>query len=135
MSPSLSLLIARIGLVAVFPVSAAYKIMEWPGIENVVTKAGLPYARELAIAGTAAELVLPLLVIAGMFTRLSAIGLIVYTIVATAIAHRFWEFSGQQQFMQLMSFLKNIGLIGGLVVIASIGSGRYALWPSQKSSS
>jgi putative oxidoreductase len=134
MSPSLSLLIARIFLVCIFPVSAVYKIMEWPGIVNVVTKTGLPYARELAIAGTAAELVLPLLIIAGMLTRVSALGLILYTIAATAIAHRFWEFSGQQQFMQLMSFLKNIGLIGGLIIIASIGSGRYALWPSQRPS-
>jgi putative oxidoreductase len=131
MSASATLLIARICLVAIFPVSAVYKILEWPGIVALLTRNGLPYARELAIAGTAAELILPVLIITGMFTRISSVGLILYTLAATAIGHRFWEFSGPQHFSQLMSFLKNLGLIGGLLIIATVGSGRYALWPSR----
>jgi putative oxidoreductase len=130
MSRDAALLFARICLVAVFPFSAVYKILKWPGIVDTLTNAGLPHPYELALIGTAAELILPLLVIVGLFTRFSMLGLIVYTIIATAIAHRFWEFPETQQFGQIISFLKNIGLIGGMALVISRGSGRYALRPS-----
>jgi putative oxidoreductase len=135
MSRDGALLFARICLVAVFPFSAVYKIIKWPGIVDTLTNAGVPYPYELAVMGTAVELVLPVLVIVGLFTRLSMVGLIVYTIIATAIAHRFWEFPEAQQFGQTISFLKNIGLIGGMALIVSRGSGRYALRPSGRLSS
>ena len=44
----LSLLVGRILLVAIFPVSAYYKIIGWPGIVGTVEKAGLPYAMRAA---------------------------------------------------------------------------------------
>jgi putative oxidoreductase len=83
----LSLLVGRILLVAVFPVSAYYKIIGWPGIVSTVEKSGLPYALPLGAIGTAAEMLLPILVIVGLFTRWAALGLIVYVIAATYIGH------------------------------------------------
>jgi uncharacterized membrane protein YphA (DoxX/SURF4 family) len=55
----LSLLVYRILLVAIFPISVYYKIMFWPAIANVVAKARLPYPTILAEIGTCVELLLP----------------------------------------------------------------------------
>jgi putative oxidoreductase len=127
----LALLVFRILLVAIFPISAYYKILLWPGIVGVVEKAGLPYAYHLSLAGTAAELILPALVILGLWTRWAALGLIVYVIAATYIGHPLWQVASEAYFNQLMSFLKNLSMIGGLLALTALGPGGYALQPSQ----
>ncbi len=44
----LGLLVFRILLVALFPISAYYKIVQWPAIATVLDKAGAPYATYVA---------------------------------------------------------------------------------------
>ena len=115
----LSLLVGRILLVAVFPVSAYYKIIGWPGIVGTVEKAGLPYA-------------MPLGAIVGLFTRWAALGLIVYVIAATYIGHPvLWRMAPDAFFGQLMSQMKNLAMIGGLLLIVGTGPGRLAIQPSR----
>lgn len=126
----LTLLVGRILLVAIFPVSAYYKIIGWPGIVGVVEKAGLPYSMPLGAIGTAAELLLPLLVIVGLFTRWAALGLILYVIAATYVGHPvLWRMAPEAFFGQLMGQMKNLAMIGGLLMLAGIGPGRLAFRP------
>jgi putative oxidoreductase len=128
----LSLLVGRILLVAIFPVSAYYKIIGWPGIVGVVEKAGLPYAMPLGAVGTAAELLLPILVILGLFTRWAALGLILYVCAATYIGHPvLWRMAPDAFFGQLMGQMKNLAMIGGLLVLMAAGPGRLAVQPSR----
>lgn len=127
-----ALLIGRIALVAIFPISAYYKIVGWPGIAGMLTRAGVPYPVPLAAVGTAAELLLPLLIIIGWQTRLAAAGLILYTIAATLIGHQVWAVPADRFFGELMSVMKNIGLIGGFLLLIGTGPGRYAVSPSRK---
>jgi putative oxidoreductase len=128
----LSLLVGRILLVAVFPVSAYYKIIGWPGIVSTVEKSGLPYAMPLGAIGTAAEMLLPILVIVGLFTRWAALGLIVYVIAATYIGHPvLWRMAPDAFFGQLMSQMKNLAMIGGLLLIVGAGPGRLAIQPTR----
>jgi putative oxidoreductase len=127
----LALLVFRILLVAIFPISAYYKVIQWPGIANVVEKTGIPYAYQLAMLGTAAELILPFLIIFGIATRWAALGLILYVLAATYIGHPIWRVAPDVFFGQLMSFMKNLGMIGGLLLLVVFGPGRLALQPSR----
>jgi putative oxidoreductase len=127
MTKDLTLLVFRISLVAIFPVSAYYKIIQWPGIAAVVERAGIPYAYQLSMIGTLGELLLPFLVILGIWTRWAALGLIVYVIAATYIGHPVWRVPPESFFPQLMSFMKNVGMIGSLLVLVVFGPGRLAL--------
>jgi putative oxidoreductase len=126
-----ALLVSRILLVAIFPISGYYKIIQWPGIANLVDKAGWPFANYLAMLGTAAEFVLPLLIVLGLFTRCAAFGLIVYVLVATYLGHPIWRIPPEAFFGQLMSFMKNIAMIGGLLMLMAVGPGRLAIQPSR----
>lgn len=126
----LALLIGRILLVAIFPISGYYKLIGWPGIVTTLTQAGAPLPMAGGVVALAAELLLPVLVVLGIGTRWAMIGLILYTLGTSVIAHRFWEFAPPQQFGQIMQFMKNLSMIGGMAVVAAVGPGRYALRPS-----
>ena len=60
----------------------------------------------------------------GKFPRLSAL-LLAGSIVPTTLAgHRFWEADGTTKQQQLIHFLKNLGLLGGLLIAAVDTEGR-----------
>jgi uncharacterized membrane protein YphA (DoxX/SURF4 family) len=55
----------------------------------------------------------------GVKPKLSALLLLGTLIPTTLAGHRFWEESGQARGMQETQFLKNLGLIGGLLFLLS----------------
>jgi putative oxidoreductase len=56
-----------------------------------------------------------------------ALVLAAFTLVATVIFHAFWAVPAEQAFMQQLMFFKNIGVIGGLLVLAAAAPGRWSL--------
>ena len=127
MTKDLTLLVFRFLLVAIFPVSAYYKVVQWPRVAAEVAGAGVPYAYQLSMIGTLAELLLPFFVILGIWTGWAAFGLILYVAAATYIGHPVWSVPPEAFFPALMSFMKNLGMIGGLLVLIVFGPGRLAL--------
>lgn len=126
----LTLLVGRIFLVAIFPISAYYKIILWPDITKRVATAGLPYPEYLGMVGTGVEMLLPILVILGLFTRWAAFGLILYVLAATYIGHPvIWRVPPDAFFRELMGVMKNLAMIGGLLLLIGAGPGRFALQP------
>lgn len=125
----LVLLISRIALVVLFPISAYFKIIQWPGIVTMLTTQGAPLPLVGGMLAIAAETIFPILIILGLQTRLAAFGLILYTLGTSAIAHRFWEFTGGAQVGQIFSFFKNLAMCGGFLILAWTGPGRFAVQP------
>lgn len=122
-----TLLVARVLLVVIFPISAYFKIIGWPGIAGMLGGQGIPLPEVAGGIAIAVEILAALLVIIGLWTRWAAIALILYVAGATVIAHRFWEFTGPAQFNQLMTFLKSLCMMGGLGMIAVFGPGAFAV--------
>jgi putative oxidoreductase len=55
----------------------------------------------------------------GIYRRIAAIALIAFLVPATLVAHGFWQAAGTPAyFMQLLQFLKNAAMTGGLLLIA-----------------
>ncbi len=125
----LYLLIARVLLVVIFPISGWAKFGNVAGTVTMLTNLGTPMPGIAVWLAIGFELVLPALVVIGLFTRWAALGLVIYTACTIILAHRFWEFSGPAQFGQTMSFFKNISVMLGLGFIMQFGPGRYALKP------
>jgi putative oxidoreductase len=74
------------------------------------------------------ELLISAILILGIGTRYSAILAFVFVLLATAIAHRYWEYpAGPQQIGQYNNFLKNISIMGGALAIFVTGAGRFSL--------
>jgi putative oxidoreductase len=111
---------------------AYYKITGWPDITRPVAAAGLPYPDYVAMVGTGVEMLFPILIILGLFTRWAAFGLILYVLAATYIGHPVvWRVPPDAFFRELMGVMKNLGMIGGLLLLMGVGPGRIAVQPSR----
>jgi putative oxidoreductase len=74
------------------------------------------------------ELLISAILILGIGTRYGAILAFAFVLLATAIAHRYWEYpAGPQQIGQYNNFLKNISIMGGALAIFVTGAGRFSL--------
>ena len=61
-------------------------------------------------------------VLLGYYPRLGALTLLLFLIPTTAVFHR--DFSNPAQVIQ---FLKNVAILGGLLAVLSAGGGEFAL--------
>ena len=124
-----SLLVGQLLMAALFLTSGIPKALQGygGGFAKYLGAQGVPYPEILAIVGVAIEVLVPIALVLGIFPRLSALLLIAFVIVATAVAHRFWEFPEAQQSNQMNHFLKNIAVIAGLLFYYVSGPGVWAL--------
>jgi putative oxidoreductase len=118
-------LIGRILISALFLFSAYNKILNYSGTVEWMEGFGIPGF--LLSPTIALEIILPLLVIIGYQTRLAAILLAMFSVVTALIFHS--NFSDQ---MQMIAFLKNIGLAGGFIFIAVNGPRDWAAEKKKK---
>lgn len=120
-------LLARILLSCIFLVSAYAKLVEWNGSVQMMQSKGLPFATILLVLAVAIEGLGGLAILTGFFARVGAWALFLYLIPVTMIFHSFWDAGPAQQNMQLVSFLKNLSIMGGLALLATYGPGRLSL--------
>jgi putative oxidoreductase len=88
----------------------------------------VPYASVMGWIGGAVEFFGGLAILLGAWTRCAAILMIVFVIVATAISHRYWEFTEPAaRRMQQGQFAKNLAIIGGFLLMLITGAGRFSV--------
>ncbi len=120
-------LIGRILLSCIFLVSAYAKLGEWNGSVQMLQTQGLPAAPILLAIAVAIEGLGGLAISTGFYARAGAWALFLYLIPVTFVFHSFWNVGPAQQNMQLVSFLKNLSIMGGLSLLATYGPGRFSL--------
>jgi putative oxidoreductase len=121
MHPIVSLA-ARILLSAIFIMSGGGKIIDYAGTEAYMQQHGTPGV--LLPAVIAVELLGGLAVLLGIGARYAGLALAVFSIATAAVFHN--NFADQ---MQMINFMKNLAMAGGLLLLFANGSGRYALKP------
>jgi len=119
-SHSLAYLLARILLMALFLVSGLGKLGDLSGTQGYMEAMGVPGI--LLWPTIAFEIGSGLCILLGFQTRLVAVVLAGFSLVTAFIFHH--NFADQTQ--QIM-FLKNLGLAGGLLLLACTGAGRYSI--------
>ena len=118
-------LIGRVFISVLFLLSAYSKILNYS--ETVNWMEGFGVSGFLLIPTIALEIILPILIIIGYHTRLAATLLALFSIVTAFIFHS--NFADQ---MQMISFLKNIGLAGGFILVAVNGPKNWAIESKKK---
>ena len=121
------LLVGRILVGILFLVAGIMKVMNIAGTTGYMTRLGFPAPELMAYLSTIIELVSGVLLIIGWQTRRVAWLLIVYVLIATGMAHRFWEYEPAQRVNQINHFLKNLALIGAMLYIAVSGPGSASV--------
>ena len=124
----LALLVGRVAFAALFVPSGLSKAMNLQAFIYSIDGRGVPFAPALAPLGAALEFLGGLALLLGVHVRVASVALLVFTVLATLIAHRFWEYApGAAHEMQRISFFKNVAIVGGFVFLAAHGGGRYCL--------
>ena len=121
------LLIGRVLLGVLFLVAGLRIIQAYSGNIGYFTRLGFPAPEVMTVLAIIIEIGGGALLILGWQTRRIAWLLMLFVVIATAMAHRFWEFDAAQYGNQLNHFLKNIAIIGGLLYVAVLGAGRLSL--------
>lgn len=63
----------------------------------------------------------------GVGTRYGALLGLLFVIIATATAHRWWGYPQAVQLMQYTFLVKNLAAAGGLIVLFVTGAGRFSV--------
>jgi putative oxidoreductase len=121
------MLVGRILLATVFLVAGIRKLMAVAGSTGYLAKLGFPAPEALIWVAIAIEIGCALLLILGWQTRRISWLLIVFVAIATAMAHRFWEFPDAQYAAQMNNFLKNLAIVGGLLYVIAFGPGMLSV--------
>jgi putative oxidoreductase len=121
-----TLLVGRLLLAAIFFVSGFAKLTNTDATAGHMAEQGIPEPYALAIVAGIAEIAGALSLTFGFLTRIGAIGLVLFMIPTTLLFHDFWAVPAAEQKMQMINFLKNLAIIGGLAIIAANGAGRYS---------
>jgi putative oxidoreductase len=123
-----ALAIGRIVLVIIFLFSGLGKLIDISGTAAFIASKGLPLPQVGAVAAGVGELVFGLAIAVGWQTRLAAAGLILFTAAAAFFFHDFWNVpEGAEREDQMTHFMKNLSMIGGLIVLAAAGAGRFSV--------
>ncbi|NGX32161.1 MAG: hypothetical protein K1060chlam4_00202, partial [Candidatus Anoxychlamydiales bacterium] len=129
-------------LSAIFILSAVNKIFDWQktesGLINLfcdwqsyvhfsssLTKlftALISWTPEILIVITTLELIAALLIFFGIKEKFGAFLLLVFFVPATFLLHPFWFLSGANKTFQMVMFMKNIALLGALLLLMVLGS-------------
>lgn len=120
-------LFARVCLVIMFPFSALDKIVHWKEAMQQATSSILPGGAVLIVIAIVVEFLTPVCVVIGWHDRLAAFVLAGFCAVTALLYHPFWKYpqfwsragEGRSHFWD---FLKNFGLVGGLLLIAIGGT-------------
>jgi uncharacterized membrane protein YphA (DoxX/SURF4 family) len=136
------LVLGRIFFVLIFILSGAQKLMDVAGtakaigdkvvLPEMVTAytaqlegvTGMTTPTMLAILAAIVEIGAALMIAANLGARTGAVLLILFTIAATWYFHPFWTMEGPARQDNMIQALKNLSLIGGLLVIFVIGPWR-----------
>ena len=120
--------LGRLLLAIIFVSSGVEKFMDLTATTAEIASKNLPYPNVLAIATAALELGGGVLIILGWQTRLFALALALFTAVAAYFFHDFWHYPpGVEHTNNMIHFMKNVSMIGGLLTLMAVGAGRYSI--------
>lgn len=115
-------LAGRILIGTLFFMSGLSKLAAPAATQGYIASVGLPAPVAAFAAAAAVETLGSILLIAGVRTRLVAIGLAVFTLATAVTFHK--NFADQNQ---MIHFMKNIAIVGGLLQVVAFGGGKFSV--------
>ena len=121
------LLLARILLMILFVLSGWSKLTGFEGTVGYMTSLGAPVPMLAAAIAVIMELLVGILLILGFYTRPLALLFALFVLGTALIGHPFWNMVEPERSANMTQFLKNLGIIGGLLLLTLSGAGRFSL--------
>lgn len=120
-------LVGRILLALIFVISGFNKIGGFEGTAGYIASKGLPMPQVLAALTIALELGGGILLVIGYKVRIVAILFFLWLIPTTFIFHKFWGIDPAQAQGQMNNFLKNVSIMGAMLLVFAFGPGAWSV--------
>ncbi|MEN9344339.1 MAG: hypothetical protein RLZZ453_1126 [Chlamydiota bacterium] len=144
--------LGRAFLSLIFIVAAVHTMIEWSGTETFVAQTfnawaslaidypwvqqwvdfGLAHVSGLLLVASLLQLVGGLLVFLGLSPRLGAFLLFVFIVPTTILCHHFWNMAPPQNELEMQSFMRNLSIAGGLLLLMVSGGRKEVKKPDPK---
>ena len=119
-------LLARCLIGGIFVQSGFGKLLALGAFAASLAKNGVPAPEAMAVIGAVTEFCGGLAIVVGFMTCPAALIMVAFTIAATLISHRFWEFQDLARRQQSVQFAKNLAIIGAFLLLLVQGGGRLS---------
>jgi putative oxidoreductase len=121
-TPAYAATLGRVLMAVIFILSGIGKFTHLSGMAAAVHLS----PAMLGLAG-AAELAGGMSLLLGLWSRIGALGLVIFLIPTTLMFHNFWAAPPAQQQEQMINFLKNLAIMGGLLMVVAFGPGPLSI--------
>ena len=136
--------VGRFLLSGIFLISAVHEMLDWGSTEQYflmsinrwmntfqsnefmapILLSISPWMPWFLLLAIVFKLVGSFLLILGCSVRLGATLLLLFLIPTTLIVHCFWSLPVQDKPIEMVMFMKNISILGGLLVVLAVGKGK-----------
>lgn len=120
-------LVGRVMLSTIFLMSGLMKIGNFAGTSGYMANMGVPMS-DIALAVTIiVEVGGAAMIIVGWNARLGAAALFLWMIPVSLMFHAFWAAPQAEMQTQMAMFMKNMAMMGAMLMIMAFGSGAKSL--------
>lgn len=114
----------RVLLGLYFLIFGLLKFAAWDTHIEMMNTHGIPSPAILLLIATLAEIIAGVCLIIRSHVRFMALGCALLVLIINAMMHNFWSFDGVTRAHETQSFIKNLGIFAGLLVLASVSPKR-----------
>jgi len=119
--------VGRFLLALIFVLSGWGKITGFEGTVGYMASKGMPFPQFLLPGAILIELGGGLALMLGWQARWAALAIFLFLIPTTLIFHNYWALPPEQAAAQLISFRKNLAIMGGLLYVMAFGPGPFSV--------
>ncbi len=120
-------LLGRVLISGVFLWGAYEKMTHWNQSLSYIKSKGIQYGHIILPAMIGLKIIGALSVLAGWHAHIGALLLAVVTVFALLKFHPFWEKQGNERGMEQMIFMKEVAILGGILMILALGAGHFGI--------
>lgn len=120
-------LAGRMLLALMFIPAGFSKLTNIGGTAGYIASSGLPFPSLLAVLAGALELFGGLALVVGFKVRWVGLAMALFTLAASLAFHPFWSVPEGQQMVTQLLFMKNMSVVGGMLLISALGAGALSL--------
>lgn len=123
------ILLARLLLMTLFLITGWQKLTGFAGTAKYMASTGSPAPQVATAIAIFMEFFVGIALILGIWTRPLALLFFAFTLATAFMGHPYWKLEGAARHDNQINFYKNLSIMGGLLLLAVTGPGRYALMP------
>ena len=121
--PSILIIIGRVLLGGLFVIGGVRHFGELDPLTEACRARHVPMPRASLIGSSIFQIVAGAMLTIGLLVPWAALGLIIFTLIASFVMLDFWNQEGQRRQGSINVWLSNLALIGGLLIAAAQSAG------------